>query len=150
MPKLSMPPEKLKELIAEREAAKAIKGAQFNALYAEAYNAGLEAGKAARPAAMLVGSPSSPFGNAIDASKPMYYVSEGACGFAWVNIRPGNSPFANWLKAKRLARPAYAGGVEIWISAFGQSVDRKDAMAQAMAKVFSDAGIKAYAGSRMD
>ena len=40
-------------------------------------------------------------------------------------------------------KDSYYGGVCIWISQFGQSVDLKYAYANAMAKVFRDAGIEA-------
>lgn len=80
-----------------------------------------------------------------------YYEAEGACGFAWVNVKPGNLPFANWLKATgRAASDSYAGGVTIWISDYNQSVDRKEAHAYAMADLLRAAGHHAYAGSRLD
>lgn len=78
-------------------------------------------------------------------------VSEGACGFAWVNIKPGNSAFARWLKAKKLAQSdSYYGGVTVWISEYNQSLHRKEAHARAMAEVLKQAGFRVYAYSRMD
>jgi hypothetical protein len=123
----------------------------FRALFDKAYEAGLAAGKAAIPATMVVGSPSTPLGNDIDPSKPVYFVNEGCCGFAWVNVSPGNCRFANWLKKNGLARKAYGGGVDIWCREFGQSMTRKEAWADAFADVCRDAGVpRCYAGSRMD
>lgn len=124
--------------------------AEFAALYAKAQEAGQAAGNACVPRPMIVGEAKSLFSNEIDYSKPTYFESEGACGFAWVNVRPGNSPFANWLKKNGYARPAYKGGVEIWISDYNQSIARKEAHAMAMAKVLKDGGIDAYGDSRLD
>ena len=56
-----------------------------------------------------------------------------ACGFAWVTVRPGNCSFAIWLKKNKGARAGYNGGVQIWISKFGQSHDKKKAYARAFA-----------------
>jgi len=47
-------------------------------------------------------------------------------------------------------RDHYLGGHYLYIGAFGQSYDRKTAYAQAFAKVLTDAGISAYATSRID
>ena len=54
------------------------------------------------------------------------------CGFASLNIRPGNGAFARWLKKEGLATKSYQGGVSIYIHEFGQSYDRKMAMARKM------------------
>ena len=124
--------------------------ADFKGLYAKAVCVGGEAGMALQPVPMIVGEAKSPFGSEIDHSKPVHYVADGVCGFAWVNVRPGNSAFAKWLVKNGCARKAYEGGVQIWIGEFNQSLAKKEACAYAMAKVFQDAGIKAYAGSRMD
>jgi len=130
---------------------------KFAALYRKASEAGMAAGKAAQPVPMVVSEVSDPFASyALGVNVPpkaggkSWYVSEGACGFAWVVIRPGNCPFANWLKKHGHAQPAYGGGVQIWISEHNQSVARKEAHAYAMADVFKEAGINAYADSRLD
>ena len=121
--------------------------------YSKLYNSANDAGRAAAekrvPTAMVVSEHASPLDDSSPVAK-QWLVPEGVCGFAWINIKPGNSPFANWLKKEKLARKAYAGGVEIWVSAYGQSMERKEAYANAFATVLSFAGIKAYAGSRMD
>lgn len=124
----------------------------FAALYAKADAAGKAAAAACRPTPMIVGDAKSLFSNEIDYSKPTYYVADGVCGFAWVNLKPGNSGFANWLKKMKLARrDEYYGGVTIWVSDYNQSMDRKSAYAGAFARVLNDAGFKrAYAMSRMD
>jgi hypothetical protein len=81
------------------------------------------------------------------------------CGFAWVTVKPGNCVFANWLKKKGHARKAYGGGVQIWISGYGQSHDKKEAYAHAFAnklkELLIDTGIvfskmTVSSGSRLD
>lgn len=132
-------------------AAKGAKDAAFHAAFAKAVDAGLAAGAAKKPTPMIVTQHSNPLN---DNSPPVkeWYVPEGPCGFAWVNVSPGNSPFANWLKKNKIASKAYGGGVDIWISDFGQSVEQKEACASAMAKVLQmELGMSSiYATSRLD
>lgn len=117
---------------------------EMRALYEKAKAAGMAAGVAAVPVAMAV-SGGVPGGEA-----KLWVEPEGACGFAWVNVKPGGSSFARWLKENDIASKSYYGGVDIWIGDFNQSVARKEACANAMARVLSEAGIKAYAMSRLD
>ena len=78
-------------------------------------------------------------------------VSEGACGFAWINIKPGTSKFAKYLKAKEIARKdSYYGGVSVWVHSFGQSYERKMAYARAFATVLQQHDINAQAMGRLD
>lgn len=111
-------------------------GKEFKELYERAYEEGLKAGKEAFPTPMVI--------------KGYAPIMDGVCGFAWVNVKPGNSKFANYLKKNGYARKSYGGGVDIWIGEFGQSMDRKEKMAYKMAEIFREAGIRAYANSRMD
>lgn len=120
----------------------------FQDLLQRAYQEGRKAGAAVAPHPMLVAH--CDINGKLDTSQPIYRVDDGACGFAWVKVRPATTPFARWLKKNDYARQAYSGGLDIWVSEFGQSVDRKYAMASAMAKVLSEAGITAYADSRLD
>jgi hypothetical protein len=125
--------------------------AQFAAVYAKAVAAGMAAGNGSSPTPMIVGEPTTFLGSDINYAKPFYYVADGACGFAWVTLRPATSSFARWLKKTGKARVAYGGGMQIWVSEFGQSMARKEAYADAMAATFrSELGVEAYAGSRMD
>jgi hypothetical protein len=142
----------LREKIAAESAARKAKYAAFEAAYNKAAEAGKAAGEAAKPVAMMVVQPSNPLDDN-SVPKAMWHVPEGACGFAWVNVSPGNSSFAKWLVKNKLARKAYGGGVDIWISAFNQSVERKEACANAMAKVLKEElgdGVQIYASSRLD
>ena len=123
----------------------------FDALYSAADIAGKAAVKSAVIVPMTVGSPSRPFGNDIDYAQPTYFVGDGVCGFAWVNVRPGNSPFANFLKAKGLGRKDdYYKGVTIWVHDYNQCMQKKEAYAHAFAQVLNASGITALAMSRMD
>jgi len=83
-------------------------------------------------------------------------IPQGVCGFAWVNIKPGNHPFANWLKRNNHARKdEYYGGVTVWVSQYGQSMELKERYAHGFAEVIrdhfaSDPKFRAYSQSRMD
>ncbi len=111
---------------------------EFAAVYKAADAAGKAAAEKCVPEPMYVSGYPKP-------------VMDGVCGFAWVNVRPGNCAFANWLKKKGYARKAYAGGVEIWVSAYNQSMAKKEAYAYAFASVVNDSNVaNAYGGSRMD
>lgn len=116
----------------------------------EAVKAGLKAGGATTPIPMVVQQHS----NMSDDASPVvkqWHVPDGVCGFAWVNIKPGNSAFANWLKEQRFAKKdSYYGGVTVWISEYNQSYTRKVAHAQAMAQVLTDHGVRTSSNSRLD
>lgn len=92
--------------------------------------------------------------NPLDDNSPIIRryepVIEGVCGFAWINLYPATSSLARFLKKHGKADKAYGGGMQIWVSGYGQSMERKSAYAGAYAQVLSDAGFTAYAGSRMD
>jgi len=118
-------------------------------LYTEAHDAGMIAGAKALPTPMTVQQHASPFNDNSPVVKE-WHVPEGACGFAWVTIRPGTCSFAKWLKKNDLASVAYGGGMQVWVHQFNQSVERKEAYAHAFAEVLRLHGIKAYAGSRLD
>lgn len=120
-------------------------------LYQEADFAGTKAGTDASPTPMVVGSPTTPLGNDIDPSKPTYFVNDGVCGFAWVNIKPARGKFVSWLKKAGIGRTdSYYGGYTIWVKGFGQSYERKQMYANAFAKVLKDNGITAYPMGRLD
>jgi hypothetical protein len=124
---------------------------KFSDIHNEAVNAGLEAGEAHKPVPMIVGSPSTLFGNDIDPNKPVYHVDSGVCGFAWVKIRPARGKFVTWLKSNNIGRrDDYAGGYRIPCFEFGQSLEKKERYASAYARVLKTHGINAHSDSRMD
>lgn len=123
----------------------------YQFLFDDAHAAGVKAAAATTPTPMVVGTSTTPFSNDIDYSQPTYYVEGGVCGFAWVNVKPGTSAFAKWLKTKGLARTdSYYGGVSMSVREYGQSMERKEAYAGAFAERLRAGGINAYMMSRMD
>ena len=120
-------------------------------IYSQAHSEGMRAGHGCTPTPMVVGQPTTPLGNDIDYDKETYYVSEGVCGFAWVNIKPNRGKFVKFLKDNNIGRKDnYYGGYTVWVGEFGQSMARKENYARAFTKVLSDNGITAYNMSRMD
>jgi hypothetical protein len=119
-------------------------------LYLKAYSSGMEALKNAIPTPMIV------YEKAIGLSdKPVpgckeWYVPEGACGFAWINIKPARGKFIKYLKDIDAGHKSYYGGYDVWVHEGGQSLERKEAYASAFAKVLRDNGFDAYMMSRMD
>lgn len=122
----------------------------FEALWAAAEAAGMAAGLAVRPNVMIVRQDSI-LVNGEPALDRDYVVPEGACGFAWVVVRPGNCAFAKWAKVNKGGSKHYYGGMQVkWVGEFNQSVERKAAYAYAFADVLQAAGIQATADSRLD
>lgn len=117
-------------------------------LWNDAYAAGLKAGNECNPKPMGIGLAKGLFSNEI-VPGTLSIVPEGVCGFAWVKIK-GTTPFARWAKKTGIAHPHCYGGYEIWCRDFGQSMQRKEAWAGAVAKVLTENGIEAFADSRMD
>ena len=81
-----------------------------------------------------------------------YLVEGGVCGFAWVHIYGVriNSKLGKALTALGCGRDSYNKALSFWVFDGGQSMERKEAYAYAMADVLQKAGLRAYAGSRMD
>jgi hypothetical protein len=76
------------------------------------------------------------------------------CGFAWVNVYVDrtNSKEAKELIAAGFRKDYRPKCLTMWDPANlpTQSITPKEEGARAMAKVLSDAGLRAYAGSRLD
>lgn len=104
----------------------------------EAHEKGIEAGNKINPTPMTV------MGNGKE-----YFVADGVCGFAQICIK-GNTKFGRWLKKYGLARNSYPSGLSIGTPNFNQSLQRKEAYADAYAGVLRENGIEAYSQSRMD
>lgn len=123
---------------------------EWKMIWKEAVKTGEKALSTCNPAPMIV----QQHENQLDDSSPVekqWYADGGVCGFAWVIVKPGNSAFANWLKKNGYAKPdSYYGGVCVWISHGGQSIERKVAYAREMARVLNEHGIRATVGSRID
>ena len=129
----------------------------FEAIFSLACLEAQEAGRKAVCTPMVVTQHENMADDASPAEK-QWYVADGVCGFAWVNVYPGNCPFANWLKAtKRGEHDSYYGGVSVngigyrdergnW----SQSMTRNEAYCHAFAVVLNQKGINAHARSRID
>lgn len=130
------------------ETKKALTKTECKKIYAEAYEAGIIAGKEVGVPKFIVGDAIG-LSQEIDYSKPTY-VLDGLCGFAWIKISPARGAFVTWLKSQEIGSKSYNGGYDIWVREFGQSVDRKSAFASAFAEVLNQYGITAYGESRLD
>jgi hypothetical protein len=134
---------------------KAVRDARHGALWRRAWAAGVAAAEAHTPTPMTVVERANPLADIMGGDpgpvvRQYEPVADGVCGFAWVTIHPGNSSFARWLTKQDLARPHYRGGVQVWISAYNQSYERKSVHAQAMAEALREEGVQAYSGGRLD
>ena len=119
-------------------------------LLEKAHLMGMDAGRLVGVTPMVVGSPSTPLGNDIDYSKKTYFVEGGVCGFAGVVIKPSRGKFVSYLKKLGMGYKHYYGGWYVSVREFGQSLTRKEAYAEAFAKVLGEAGMRCYVDSRMD
>ena len=142
---------------------------EFDTLLADAHRAGKLAMEAATPTPMVVYEADG----LTDEPKPggkEWYVPQGACGFAWVTLRPATTPLARHIRKTRFELGSgfgtydrsvkeadggswgkgYYGGYQFWVWGGGQSVELKSAYATAYAEVLEAAGYNAYAQSRLD
>lgn len=126
------------------------KTVDWASVYAKAVKAGETAYAAAEPVPMVVGEAKSITSNEIDYAKPTYYVADGVCGFAWVDVFPARGGFVTWCKKHGHGRKGYPSGYTFWVSTRCQSYERKMAYARAFAGVLADHGIRAYANGRLD
>jgi hypothetical protein len=130
----------------------------FAAICDEADAAGRLAVSKLKVTPMIVGTAKGLFSNEIDYSKPVEYVSDGACGFAWIVVYTKNKGNTRLGKQERAALEA--AGFEkdydsskrytLWVSDFNQSLQKKETYARAFAEVLRNYDIVAYGQSRMD
>jgi hypothetical protein len=130
----------LREKISFESQLRKERNAGFQFLVSVAHEKGIQAGRDCVPIPMVV---------CTSTGKPIEQLDSGACGFAWI-VFSGNTAFGRWAKKQGIARPHYPKGLCVWVSDFGQSVDRKAAYAGAYAQVLRNAGIDCYADSRLD
>ena len=119
-------------------------------LLERAHLMGMDAGRSVGVTPMVVGTPTTVFGSEIDYSKKTYFVEGGVCGFAGVVIKPARGKFVSYLKSIGIGNKHYYGGYYVSVHEFGQSLTRKEAYADAYAKVLGEAGMSCYVDSRMD
>ena len=118
-------------------------------IFQQAKEQGLRAVQQAYVAPMIVQQRQNPLNDNSTLVRE-YFVSDGVCGFASVIVKPANCKFAKYLVANGLGRKAYNGGVSMSVHDFNQSLQKKEAYADAFAKVLRDNGINAWSESRMD
>ena len=119
-------------------------------LLERAHLMGMDAGRRVGVTPMVVGTPTELMGNDIDYSKKTYFVEGGVCGFAGVVIKPARGKFVSYLRSIGMGYKHYYGGYYVPVREFGQSLARKEAYAEAYAKVLSEEGMRCYVDSRMD
>lgn len=120
---------------------------EFREIYIAAHEAGMAAVEKAQVAPMIVQAHANP----MDDNSPVvksYFVEDGVCGFASVIVK--NIKFANFLKKNNIGRKNWSTGYAINVSAFNQSLQKKEAYAYAFASVLKSNDIDAYVDSRMD
>jgi hypothetical protein len=125
--------------------------AMYSDLYHKAHSAGMAALVTTVPTPMVVVEANWDGSEKQDGQR--FFESDGMCGFAWIEVLPGNCSFANWLKKAGKGRKGYPSGVHIWVREGGQSIERKERYAQAFAEVLKAAnlpGVSVYPNSRLD
>ena len=84
----------------------------------------------------------------------VHYDHHGACGFAWVTVKPARGPFVAWCKSqvsREFGHKAYDGGWQFWSPGYnGQCLSTKELAAVAFCAVLVKHGLKATVGSRLD
>jgi hypothetical protein len=129
----------------------------MSAIIAKADAAGAAAVEKLQVIPMIVGEETSLFSNKIDYTRQTYYVADGVCGFAWVDIYPANKGNTKAGKSERkilemfgFHKNDYTKTYQLWISKYNQSMQKKETYSRAFAEVLRENGFKAYGGSRMD
>lgn len=91
---------------------------------------------------------------AADAGKQYVakYGEDPYCGFGWVEIPDGRSPFVNWCRKNKIGSKHWKKGWQIWNPTGNgtQSMSVKEAEADAFVEVLTANGITAWACSRAD
>jgi len=168
----------LREKIAAEKVEKVLRQEGYVRDLAEAWNAGREAAEGLIVTPMVVQEHASSGRALLTPLDPgpvarSYFVADGVCGFASVELRINKSAskadqsegrrFLNWLTGnQKPSRPdlaptlnprkGYYGGVTISVSEYNQSLQRKEAHAMAAAKVLAPRypGLFCRCDSRMD
>lgn len=74
------------------------------------------------------------------------------CGFAWVEIPNGRSPFVSWCKKNGVGSKHWKKGWQIYrcTGSYSQCMNVLETGAQAFAKKLQEHGIEAWMSSRAD
>jgi hypothetical protein len=144
----------IKKLGNKKHAKNTSKKNSYVEIYEKALAAGAAALKACTPNPMVV----QQHANMLDDNSPVvqeWYVADGACGFAWVNVKCKGEglKFVNAMKKHdpdRWRKDHYYKGYTFWVREGIQSIQKKEAFADAFTKVLREVGIRAYSMSRLD
>lgn len=129
---------------------------ELSRIWKEAWKAGDDAGKGASVTPMVV------YEAGLFDDKPLpggqsWFVDDGVCGFAWVDIRPASHAgrsdcdLVKWMRSRDIGHYSeYHKSWQYSINEFNQSMQRKEAAARAIADVLTKYGYRAYDNSRMD
>lgn len=125
--------------------------------WANACQKASEAWLQAKPKPMIVYSTKGLFDDTPDPKQPVYFHSEGVCGFGWIIVKDGRSSFARWLKKHDIGtQSAYYGGRMVSSSDLvpedraSQSYERKCQAVWAAADALREAGITVETVTRLD
>jgi hypothetical protein len=130
----------------------------FKELVVQADAAGRAAVAKLKVVPMIVGEAKGLFSNEIDYTKPVEYVSDGVCGFAWIYIYPEHKGNTKLGKQERKTLEDFGFEKDdcnpqkyiLWVHDFNQSLQKKTAYANAFADVLYAHGIRAGGQSRID
>ena len=80
------------------------------------------------------------------------YGEDMYCGFGWVEIPNGRSPFVTWCRKNGIGSKHWRKGWYIWrpTQNYSQSMTVNEIGAQAFAEVLNNHGIEAFSASRPD
>lgn len=130
-------------------------GQSFQELWDTAEKAGKEAARVHEVVPMVVVE-ADLFDRPLPGAKPEF-VADGVCGLAWVEVRPASSvgrrdcELVKWLRRNKIGSyDEYRKCWSVAIHDYNQCMQRKEAHAEAMAKVLRDRGFNARARAWMD
>lgn len=129
----------------------------FTQICEKAHTAGMESVKNIVSRSVMVYEETHLFSGKMDHTKPHYILDDYPCGFAWVDVYPATKGTTREGKEERkilehfgFSKNTYEKSYQLWISAYNQSMQKKETYARAFADVLRANGLKAYSGSRMD
>ena len=127
----------------------------YSETIAEARKIATRAYREAIPNPIIVGQAKGLADDSLDMDEPVYYVSEGNCGFAWIWLPKATTAFTRWLKKQGIGMKSHDTGYTIWYSDLiegdiGQSVERKEKAMEAVVEYLRQNEIDCYALSRLD
>lgn len=89
---------------------------------------------------------------AVEANKGLENPNAFDCGFGWVEVRDGRSPFVNWCRKNGAGKKHWSKGWYFWGPGehYGQSIAVHQKGADAFAAVLNANGVEASSCSRYD